>query len=67
MMQADNNEKEEHLMCVIYEFEDSYLIYKIFIISLTLIMPSANSVSPLKIAVANWLIPAIHKNCSWVI
>ena len=34
MMQADNNEKEEHLMCVICEFEDSYLIYKIFVASL---------------------------------
>ena len=34
MMQAANNEKEEHLMCVICEFEDSYLIYKIFVVSL---------------------------------
>ena len=25
MMQADNNEKEEHLICVICKFEDSYL------------------------------------------
>ena len=30
---------------------------------LTLIVPSANSVSPLKIAAANRLIHAIHKNC----
>ena len=30
---------------------------------LTLIVPSANSVSPLKIAVENRLIHAIHKNC----
>ena len=30
---------------------------------LTLIVPSANSVSPIKIAVANRLIQAIHKNC----
>ena len=30
---------------------------------LTLIVPSANSVSPLKIAVANRLIHTIHKNC----
>ena len=29
----------------------------------TLIVPSANSVSPLKIVVANRLIHAIHKNC----
>ena len=34
MLQADNNEKEEHLMCVTYEVEDSYLIYKIFVVSL---------------------------------
>ena len=33
MMQADN-EKEEHLMCVICEFEDSCLIYKIFVVGL---------------------------------
>ena len=33
-MQVDNIEKEEHLICVIYEFEDSYLIYKIFVVSL---------------------------------
>ena len=26
--------KEEHLMCVICEFEDSYLIYKTFVVSL---------------------------------
>ena len=32
MMQV-NNEKEEHLMCVICEFEDSY-IYEIFVVSL---------------------------------
>ena len=32
MMQAGNSEKEEHLMCVICEFEDSYLIYKIFVV-----------------------------------
>ena len=31
--------------------------------TLTLIVPSANSVSPLKIAVANQLIHAIYKNC----
>ena len=30
---------------------------------LTLLVPSANSVSPLKIAAANRLIHAIHKNC----
>ena len=30
-MQADDIEKEEHLMCVICEFEDSYLIYKILL------------------------------------
>ena len=30
---------------------------------LTLIVPSANPVSPLKIAAANRLIHAIHKNC----
>ena len=30
---------------------------------LTLIVPNANSVSPLKIAVANRLMHAIHKNC----
>ena len=29
----------------------------------TLIVPGTNSVSPLKIAVANRLIHAIHKNC----
>ena len=29
MMQADNSEKEEHLMCVFCEFENSYLICKI--------------------------------------
>ena len=34
MMQADNNEKEKHLMCANCEFEDSYLIYKIFVVSL---------------------------------
>ena len=34
MMQADNNEKEEHLMCAICEFEDSYLIYKVIVVSL---------------------------------
>ena len=34
MLQADNNEKEEHLMCVICEFEDSYLIYKILVVNL---------------------------------
>ena len=34
MMQANNNVKEEHVLCVIYEFEDSYLIYKIFVVSL---------------------------------
>ena len=33
MMQV-NIEKEEHLMCVICELEDSYLIYKIFVVSL---------------------------------
>ena len=33
MMQADN-EKEEHLMCVICEFDDSYLIYKISVVNL---------------------------------
>ena len=33
-MQADNKEKEEHLMYVICEFEDSCLIYKIFVVSL---------------------------------
>ena len=32
-------------------------------VCLTLIVPSANSVSPLKIAVANRLIHAIQKNC----
>ena len=31
-MQSDNNEKEEHLICVICEFEGSYLIYKIFVV-----------------------------------
>ena len=31
--------------------------------SITLTVASANSVSPLKIAVANRLIHAIHKNC----
>ena len=31
--------------------------------ALTLIVPSANSVSPLKISVANRLIHTIHKNC----
>ena len=31
MIQADNNEKEDHLMCVICEFEDNYLVYKIFV------------------------------------
>ena len=30
---------------------------------LSLIVPSANSVSPLNIAIANRLIHAIHKNC----
>ena len=30
---------------------------------LTLIVPSANSLSPLKIAIVNRLIHAIHKNC----
>ena len=39
----------------------------IFIVSqsiiLTLIVPSANSVSPLKLPIANRLIHAIHKNC----
>ena len=34
MMQTDNNEKEEHMMCVICEFEDSYLNYNLFIASL---------------------------------
>ena len=34
MIQADNNEKGEHVVCVICEFEDSYLIYKIFVVSL---------------------------------
>ena len=34
IMQADNNEKEEHLMCVICEFEDCCLIYEIFVVSL---------------------------------
>ena len=34
MMQADNNENEEILICVFCEFEDSYLIYKIFVVSL---------------------------------
>ena len=34
MMQADNSENEEHLMCVICEIEDSYLIYKVFVVSL---------------------------------
>ena len=37
MMQADNIEKEEHLMCVICEIEDSYLIYKIFVESLMIL------------------------------
>ena len=31
MMQTDNSEKEEHLMCVICEFEDSF--FKIFVVS----------------------------------
>ena len=31
IMQADNNEKEEYLMSAICKFEDSYLIYKIFV------------------------------------
>ena len=34
-----------------------------FLARLTLIVPSANSVSPLKIAVAKRLIHAIHENC----
>ena len=36
MMHADNNEEEEHLMRIICEFEDSYLIYKIFVVNLIL-------------------------------
>ena len=39
MLQADNNEKEEHLMCVICEFEESYLIYKIFVIIIISVLP----------------------------
>ena len=30
-MHADNSETEQHVIC---EFEDSYLIYKIFVLSL---------------------------------
>ena len=36
MMQADHNKKENHLMNVICELEDSFLIYKIFVVSLML-------------------------------
>ena len=33
-MQADSIGEEEHLMCVNCEFEDKYVIYKIFVVSL---------------------------------
>ena len=50
----------QYLFC---SYTISFGDIKLFTEDLTLIMTSANSVSPLKIATAIRLIHAIHKNC----
>ena len=56
---------KQYIIIVEYGDQPDICLWKIrnYLAILTLIEPSTNSVSPLKIAVGNRLVHAIHKNC----